>query len=153
MDFSDGGLTITIPSINWDVFRWYHVFYISAIYGFLTQVKSLPAIHRFNKKLTERLRANPGSSPEWSHYYNVVEPKRLMLTAPKLFVTLLVRMIFILLWRIWFATVGICWIFLSFISTGIPSIRNESLKIAWRWHLSAEELGKRWDDYGPPSSG
>lgn len=141
MDFSDGGLTITIPSINWDVFRWYHVFYISAIYGFLTHMKSLPAIHRFNKKLIERLRADP-ESPGWSHRHNITEPKQLMLTAPKLFVTLFMRIILGLPWRVIATIAGTCWIFLSLISTGIPSIRNEALKEAWSWYESPEELAE-----------
>lgn len=126
---ADGGVTVNVPSVAelWQMFSWYHIFVVTGIYGFVTHMKSLPAIHRFNRELSASKRADGYE-----------------LSTMKLFLILLFRSTFILPARLVGFAAGIAWIAVSFVSTGIPHVRSEVMKVAWRWHLTPEKLSGDW---------
>ncbi len=122
--FENGSLTVTLPELS--AFQWYHAFWITGIYGFVTHMKSLPAIHRYNKKHDGR----------W------------VLCSAELFIILLGRLTIALPLRILIGVAGVVWIFFSFVSTGVPAIKNDALKRAWQWHSKPNQLVDLFSFFG-----
>lgn len=126
---ADGRVTVNVPSVTelWQMFSWYHIFFVTGIYGFVTHMKSLPAIHRFNRELSVSKRDDGYE-----------------LSTIKLFFILLFRSTIILPFRLVCFAAAVAWVGISFLSTGIPSIRNDAMKVAWAWHMTSTELAEEW---------
>lgn len=118
--------TITVPDFDtiWNAFRWYHVFFITGVYGLITHWKTLPAIKRWNAKVKRE-----DLDDKW------------FLGSLDLISVMLCRMSFTLPLRILAGSLGIAEFVLSIISS-CSFQSNGLLKFGWRWHMTAEELGK-----------
>jgi len=107
-------MTFTIPTIDWNTVHWYHIFYVTTIYGIITHVASLPATYKKQEQATKKL-----------------DPENFVMA---LIVLLIFRLTLALPYRIGCLIIGIAWMFLSLIVMGKPTVNGIVLKEAWHWY-------------------